>query len=138
MNLNNNLFIKMTIKPKPLSPHIGIYKPQISSVLSILHRISGIASFVLTMMIAWCIILSSLHVQCHKCIMDLLHSNIGIAMFAAWTYALCFHFATGVRHMFWDMGYGFKISTMTKSGYFAVTFATAAWALLWAYISKTI
>lgn len=125
-------------RSKPLSPHLGIYKPQISSVLSIMHRISGVANFFGTMIITWAIIMSIFSTKWHLCICKIARSEIGIAFFILWTYSLCFHTCTGIRHLFWDTGKGFAVKTMEKTGIFAILSSILLFVIVWLYALKMI
>ena len=118
--------------PRPLSPHLQVYRPQISSVLSILNRITGIAlSFGTVLFVAWLWVaayrpdhLETLH--------DFLGSVIGRLLLLGWSVAFYYHLANGVRHLFWDIGKGFELRDMTRSGIAVIVFTLAATALTWA------
>ncbi len=99
----------------PLSPHLQIYKWQISSLLSITHRIVGVInSFAITLICFWSLSLL-LGGESYKIIQTLLNSFFGkfIAIGLCWTFS--FHILNELRHLFWDLGYGFdlKISKIT-------------------------
>ncbi len=110
-----------TVVNRPLSPHLSIYKPQITSVLSITHRATGFALFVGALVLSWWIILSVY--GCSSCITGLLFTPVGKVFLFLWSAALYYHLLNGVRHLFWDMGKGFEIKTVNKSGV-AVIFGT--------------
>ena len=105
-----------SLKDRPLSPHLQIYKPQITSVLSIFHRISGIfLSFGLLAMFAFVFLLAigqDYYVlwQCFS------NSVIGEVILMGWVLALFFHMFNGVRHLFWDYGLGLSLSASKWSG----------------------
>lgn len=101
---------------RPLSPHIGIYKPQISSVLSILHRITGIALAVGTVPLVGWLWSAAYSAGCFAAISAFFSTAIGIALLIGWSFALYFHLANGIRHLFWDAGLGYSIPAMTRSG----------------------
>ena len=106
------------IKTRPLSPHLSIYKPQISSILSIMHRISGAYLFIGILILAWWIILG-VYSSFNPDIVYwgfLLNSFFGKLLILAWTLALFYHLLNGIRHLFWDMGKGFEIKTMNRTG----------------------
>ena len=99
----------------PLSPHLQIYKWQISSLLSITHRIVGVVNFfAITLICFWSLSLL-LGGESYEIIHTLFNSFFGkfIAISLCWTFS--FHILNELRHLFWDLGYGFdlKISKIT-------------------------
>jgi len=106
------------IKTRPLSPHLSIYKPQISSVLSILHRITGAYLFLGMLTLVWWIVIcvySSFNPEIARWNF-ILSSVFGKLLVFGWTAALFYHKLNGIRHLFWDAGKGYSIKTMTISG----------------------
>mgnify|MGYP002784425628 CR=1 FL=1 len=105
---------------RPTSPHLTIYKPQITSVLSITHRITGVfmtvGAFVLA---AWVIALGESY-EMYNCVADILSSAVGRIFLLGWVFALFFHLCNGVRHLFWDAGYGFSIRAVNISGWLTI------------------
>ena len=101
---------------RPLSPHLQIYKPQITSILSIFHRISGIflslGLFVMFGFIAFLALGKNYYViwQCFS------NSIIGEAFFMGWIFALFFHMLNGIRHLFWDYGIGLSLNVSKWTG----------------------
>ncbi len=116
---------------RPLSPHLQIYKPQFTSVLSITHRLTGIALAVGTVLLAvWIVVVattgeSSIYADFN----GFLGSWFGRLLLLGWSIALFYHLLNGIRHLFWDAGYGFDLATAEKSGY-AVLFGTACLTVL--------
>lgn len=124
-NQNNN-------SKRPLSPHLTIYKPQITSVLSISHRLTGLALFVGTLILAWWIILS-IYGNC-DCINQIITSTLVRFFLVLWTLALYYHLLNGIRHLFWDMGKGFEIETVNKSGILVILGAVGLTLSSWFYV----
>jgi succinate dehydrogenase / fumarate reductase cytochrome b subunit len=126
----------MQNKIRPLSPHISIYKPQVSSVISILHRISGIANFIgLLILTWWVIILGAYGFNPEDTVMwDFLSSTFGLLLLMGLSLSIIFHMYTGVRHLFWDIGIGFKKSVFPITGYLALPVAIGLCAILWLVI----
>lgn len=120
-------------KTKPLSPHITIYKPQISSVLSIMHRASGICNFVGLSALLWWIVavVSASEPPANGMIWKFFNTWYGVAVLAAFSFSLYFHFCTGIRHLFWDVGKGFELKDMARSGSIAVFMAFALTGFTW-------
>lgn len=102
---------------RPMSPHLQIYKPQITSVMSILHRITGVILSFGLLMFLW--FLSSLAggPESYSTFIGFSSSFLGIIAIFGFVLALSYHLCNGIRHLFWDLGYGYKIDTVTKSGH---------------------
>lgn len=123
---------KKSVNNRPLSPHLTIYKPQITSVLSISHRLTGLALFVGTLILAWWIILS-IYGNC-DCINKIIMSTPVRFLLVLWTLALYYHLLNGIRHLFWDMGKGFEIKAVNKSGIIVVLGAFGLTLASWFYV----
>ncbi len=120
------------IKERPLSPHLRIYKPQISSVLSIFHRASGIALFFGLIALVWWIIYLPYMEDPENCVVWRFFSMpLGKAFLIFWSYSLFFHFCTGIRHLFWDFGKGFSIKALHISGWSAVVISIILTTVSW-------
>lgn len=111
-------------KSRPLSPHLSIYKPQISSVLSIMHRITGVFLFIFIIALSWLMILmlsSSMGFALLEWdFLSIVNSCFFKACLLGVLFCLYFHLFNGIRHLFWDIGLGFEISSMHKSGWFVM------------------
>lgn len=119
-------------RKRPLSPHLSIYKPQITSVISILHRITGVALFAGLLSLLWAIIyLIYTPDSVNSSVWLFLNSIYGKILLIAWSYSLFFHACSGVRHLFWDMGYGFELCTVTWSGWLVVVMSILLTAGCW-------
>ena len=106
----------MSIADRPLSPHIGIYKPQITSVLSILHRATGMFLCLGAVVFAWWVIALALGPEPYAAVRSALGSWLGRLLLFAWTFSFFYHLCNGVRHLFWDAGIGFELRTVHASG----------------------
>ncbi len=102
---------------RPLSPHLQVYRPQMTSVLSILHRITGVALSVGTLMVLWLLVAAAMGEGAYNTARWFVSSPLGIFMMMGWTVALYYHLFNGVRHLIWDMGYLFNIRHATWAGY---------------------
>ncbi|AZL16234.1 succinate dehydrogenase, cytochrome b556 subunit [Rickettsiales endosymbiont of Stachyamoeba lipophora] len=111
---------------KPLSPHLSIYRPQITSILSISHRVTGFILFVAMTILVWliCAITYCDAMEVLKSISDLLNANIlgKILKTAIIIVMFCmfFHLLNGIRHLFWDIGKGFELKSVYRSGYLVI------------------
>ena len=121
----------MTQPARPLSPHLQIYRWQITMALSILHRASGIfLGLGAAVLVAWLMALEQ-GPERFASIQELLTSIPGKVLLFAWTGALMLHLCNGVRHLFWDAGYGFEKSTSRASGWAVVVIAIVLTLLVW-------
>ena len=118
-------------KYRPLSPHLQIYKPQITSVLSIFHRITGVALSVGSLLLVLWILTLSLGKSYFDYYVTFSQSWIGITILISFTFALNYHLSNGIRHLFWDLGYGYELSTVYKSGFAVIISATLLTIIIW-------
>ena len=116
---------------RPLSPHLQVYKPQLTSVLSILHRISGIALAVGTVLLVWWLVAASTGVDAFNTVQRFIGSWIGRLCLLGWSFALFYHLCNGIRHLFWDMGQGFELETAYKFGWGVVVVSIALTLIAW-------
>ena len=112
----------MSERKRPLSPHLQIYKPQISSISSIVHRITGMALYFAIVIIAWYIVYYAYRINVGddpmscECLLD---KVFGYFLYFAATsviFALYYHFLNGIRHLFWDIGKGFDKNIANRNG----------------------
>ena len=122
---------------RPLSPHLQVYKPQLTSVLSILHRATGIALAVGTLLLVWWLVAAATGEAAFADVQAVIGSWIGRLLLLGWSFALFYHLCNGIRHLFWDAGKGFEIEQAYMSGRIvvgaAVVLTIAAW--VWGYAS---
>ncbi len=112
---------------RPLSPHLGIYKPQLTSVLSILHRITGVAMMGLIIFLAlWILGIALGSALLERIIHWLQHALMGRCFFAAGIWVFFYHMLNGVRHLMWDWGYGFELKNVYRTGLMVLMMATLA------------
>tara|TARA_B100001123_G_scaffold222694_1_gene250810 strand:+ start:134 stop:520 length:387 start_codon:yes stop_codon:yes gene_type:complete len=100
----------------PLSPHLQIYRWHVSSLLSITHRISGVINFLsLVLIFFWMLALSSGE-NSYQAFLLIANNFFGKFILIGLTWSMSFHFLSGIRHLVWDLGYGFEIKTANISG----------------------
>ncbi len=118
-------------RERPISPHLQVYKPQITSVLSIFHRITGVAlTFGLILLVAWIFTLS-LGEDYFEYFVMFIKSWFGLLILFGFTFALNYHLCNGIRHLFWDAGYGYEIETVHKSGLAVLVVSFVLTILIW-------
>ena len=101
---------------RPLSPHLQVYKPQLTSVLSISHRAAGIALSVGSLYLVWQLLAAASGPDAYAVFQGFAGSWLGILVLFGWSISLFYHLANGIRHLFWDAGYGFTLDATYKSG----------------------
>lgn len=121
---------------RPLSPHLSIYKPQISSVLSALHRLSGIYLYIGFLLIAWgiCFVVYEDQLYSDKildCMLYCISNNVICwvllyVMFCSWLLALYYHTFNGVRYLFWSIGKGLDLKCMHMTGFMVLLCSAVA------------
>ncbi len=122
----------MSVDRRPLSPHLQVYKPQLTSVLSISHRITGVALAAGTLLLAWWLIAAATGPEAFATVQGFLGSWLGYLILFGFSYALMYHLCNGIRHLFWDAGYGFELETVYRSGWATVIASAALTVIAWA------
>jgi succinate dehydrogenase / fumarate reductase cytochrome b subunit len=116
---------------RPLSPHIQIYRPQITSVLSISHRIAGIALAIGALLFVCQLTAAASGPVAFEGVQRFIGSWFGLTLLVAWSAAFYFHLANGIRHLFWDAGRGFDLTTTYRSGVAVLVATGGLTALTW-------
>ncbi len=116
---------------RPLSPHLTVYRPQITSVLSILHRITGVGLTLGAALVVWWLLAAATDEAYFTFVDGLMTSWLGYLVWLGLTFSLAFHFCNGIRHLMWDMGYGFDLEAVENSGKAVVIGAVALTVLIW-------
>ena len=123
-------------RARPLSPHLSIYRPTMTMAMSIMHRITGGALYFGVLLLAWFLLAASMDAAAFGVASGFLNSIIGRLILFGFTWALAFHFLNGIRHLAWDLGYGFEKRTATQTGslvyVLSVVLAVAIFAFAWA------
>lgn len=118
---------------RPMSPHLQVYRPQITSILSIMNRVTGIISTVGTLMLVWWLVAAATGPHAYGIVQSFLGSPIGLFVLFGWTAALFYHFFGGIRHLVWDMGFGYDLQQVHSSGWATiiatVVFTVAVWGI---------
>lgn len=124
---------------RPLSPFMlgQYYRFQWTSLLSFVHRITGMGlSFGTVLLAAWLIALAG-GPDWYGAFAQHLKAWYGQAALFAWSWSLMYHLGNGIRHLFWDIGKGFDLKAAERSGYLVVAasliLTAAAWALAYAH-----
>jgi succinate dehydrogenase / fumarate reductase cytochrome b subunit len=125
----NELGQKM--KSRPISPHIQVYRPQLTSVMSITHRISG--SILLLMALLWVWWLAALvsGPDAYAQFAAFTGSIVGKLILIAITWALFYHLSNGIRHLLWDAGWLLNLKGAYSSGWTVIVISVLATVILW-------
>src|ERR1700688_5304841 len=90
---------------RPLSPHLQIYRPMLTMVMSIVHRITGAALYVGTLLLAWWLLAAASGPNAYATFQAAASSVIGRGVLLGYTWALVHHMLGGIRHLIWDSGH---------------------------------
>lgn len=121
----------MTAKSRPLSPHLSVYKFRITSTLSILHRMTGVALSVGAVALVWWLFAIASGPEAYAVFLSVAGSIVGKIAIAGWLFTFFYHLCNGVRHLFWDVGKGFAIEQARASGWTVVTVSALATLAAW-------
>ena len=114
----------------PLSPHLQIYRLQITSVMSILHRVSGVVTSLGSIILVTWLLALGLGEEALNFINSIFFSFLGRAVLIGFTLAVCFNVLNDIRHLFWDYGYGFSLNAVKISGLLTFDTNFMIWGIL--------
>ena len=121
----------MSDSKNPLSPHLQIYRWHVSSLLSITHRISGVINLLALILIFFWLLALSFGESNYELLLLLINSFIGKFFLIGFTWSMSFHILSGIRHLVWDLGYGFEIKTANISGIIVIIFSFVLTIIFW-------
>ena len=108
---------------RPLSPHLHVYRPQITSLLSITHRFTGIALAVGAIFFTYWLLSAAYGADKFALAQVLFRSWIGQFILWGFTFSLFYHLANGIRHLAWDAGWGYELDKLKISGWLVLLFS---------------
>ena len=117
----------------PISPHLQVYRWHISSLLSIAHRILGVVNFLSLISIFFFLLILSFGENYYDIFLTFINTFLGKFILIGFTWSMCFHLLSGVRHLAWDMGYGFEIKTANLSGILVIILSLILTTLFWVF-----
>src|SRR5262249_54392703 len=128
--------IKEHTMERPLSPFMlpAWYRFQVTSFLSILHRLTGIALAVGSILLAWWLVSVAAGGELFAVTHAFIASSIGMLLLFGWSIAFFYHLCNGIRHLAWDAGYGFELRQAYRSGYTVLVATALLSALTWLYV----
>ena len=115
----------------PISPHLQIYRWHISSLLSITHRIVGVINLLALILMFFWLLAFSLGESNYELFLLTINSFFGKFILIGFTWSMSFHIFSGIRHLFWDMGYGFEIKTANISGILVIFSSLVTTIIFW-------
>ncbi len=121
-------------RQRPLSPHLQIYKPQLTSVLSIFHRATGVALVFALMAFVWMMLAAATGPDAYSVFTDFFASTIGWIALVGWSFCVFYHMCNGIRHLIWDSVRLFEIKSAERAGIIVVLTAIILTAAFWAYV----
>lgn len=116
---------------RPTSPHLQIYRWNISSITSIMHRATGVVLYFSILVLAWYLTYYAYEVnpaesmEACDCPLNILFANLFSLAAIGVVFSLYYHLANGIRHLFWDLGKGFELKDAKRNGYLIFVFALA-------------
>ena len=119
---------------RPLSPHLMIYKPQLTSIMSITHRATGAALSAGSLLVVWWIVALASGAEYYSFVQSIIASWFGQLVLFGFTLAIFYHLSNGIRHLFWDFGYNLTIEGVHRTGYMVLASTVILTALTWALV----
>ena len=116
----------------PTSPHLQIYRLPLTALLSITHRITGVILAFGSLVLIWILAAAANSAAYYEAMVPHLQSWYGQLFLLAFVFALYLHFCNGLRHLFWDAGYGFELETVDLTAKLAIVLAIILTVATWA------
>lgn len=116
---------------RPLSPHLQVYRPQLTSVLSITHRATGVFLSLGSVFLAAWLISAAVGPEAFECINGMAGAWYGQILLLGWSYALFYHLCNGIRHLVWDAGVGLELKTSYITGYLVLAASAVMTLAVW-------
>jgi succinate dehydrogenase / fumarate reductase cytochrome b subunit len=121
----------MVTDNRPLSPHLQVYRPQLTSVMSISHRITGLLlSLGMIVVTAWVFALAA-GPEAFEAVNGWLSSPVGLIALGLWTFSLFYHLLNGIRHLLWDAGWLLELKGAYASGWVVVVLTVILTVIVW-------
>jgi succinate dehydrogenase / fumarate reductase cytochrome b subunit len=116
---------------RPLSPHLQVYRLPLLANLSILHRATGVALSVGALYLATWVMYAASNPRAYALFQTFNMSIVGRIILGGWLFSAFYHLFNGIRHLFWDAGYGFEIKDAERSAWLVIVAAAVCTALAW-------
>ena len=119
---------------RPLSPHLMIYKPQLTSMMSITHRATGAALALGSLLVVWWIVALATGAEYYSFVQSIIASWVGQLVLFGFTVVVFYHLSNGIRHLLWDFGHNLTIEGVHRTGYMVLASTIILTALTWALV----
>jgi succinate dehydrogenase / fumarate reductase cytochrome b subunit len=116
---------------RPLSPHLQVYRLPLLAILSILHRATGVALSVGALYLATWVIYAASNPTAYAVFQSFNTSIVGRIVLGGWLFCGFYHLFNGIRHLFWDAGYGFELKDADRSAWIVIAMSLIATAIAW-------
>lgn len=120
----------MSSPNRPLSPHLQVYKPQLTSMLSIMHRLTGLFLSLGLVVFTYWLYQVTTNQPAANAMSGFFGSGLGLVLLYVWVFTFNYHLCNGIRHLFWDAGKGYDIPTVYKTGTLVVVMAVVLTAVM--------
>jgi len=117
--------------PRPMSPHLSVYKMPLTAILSISHRVTGVVNSVALVLIVWTLVGAAGSAEGYEFIGGIVQSWFGKLMMFGFTLTLYYHLCNGIRHLFWDIGKGFELEEANRSARICLIMAAVLSVITW-------
>jgi succinate dehydrogenase / fumarate reductase cytochrome b subunit len=116
---------------RPLSPHLQVYRWQLTMVLSIIHRATGLALSAGTLLLVWWLMAAASGPDAYAAFQGFTGSWFGLLLLFGWSFALFFHLCAGLRHLVWDTGSALDLPSVYATGWAVVASSVALTLVAW-------
>jgi len=116
---------------RPLSPHLQVWRWPVAMAVSISHRVTGVGLGLGTLLLTWWLVAAATSENAFAWVQWFLATPIGILCLLGWSLSLLLHLCSGIRHLFWDAGFGFEPQDYRRNSWIVFGVAGAAMVLLW-------
>ncbi|CAN5296194.1 succinate dehydrogenase, cytochrome b556 subunit [soil metagenome] len=116
---------------RPLSPHLQIYRPMLTTMMSIVHRITGSVLYLGTLLLVWWLVAAAVSDDAFATVQAVFSSWIGLIVLFGFTWALLHHMIGGIRHLYWDTGRGYDLVTIEWFARATIAGSITLTVLLW-------
>ncbi|MBN9247014.1 succinate dehydrogenase, cytochrome b556 subunit [Hyphomicrobium sp.] len=120
---------------RPLSPHLQIYSPLVNMVMSIMHRITGAALYVGSLLVAWWLIAAATGPDYYNYVSSWFATWAGKVVLLGYTWVLMHHMVGGIRHFIWDTGHGYDLRTIDILSWGTLAASFTLTAIIWAFVA---
>lgn len=124
--------VNPALRPRPVSPHLQIYRWPVTMATSIAHRVTGMGVSLGAILLAWWLLAAAMGPDSYEVFANLASFWLGRLVLFGVSLALVYHFLNGIRHLVWDLGFGFKLGTANASGIFVIALSIVLTLLVWA------